>query len=110
MARRNTHQNSVDSFHGLKPDARRKAVLDVYWKFYPQAISDRMVAEELGFQDMNAVRPRITELRDEYKIRETTKKRDETTGKPVRFSRPTTDQERQQHATEMDTGQLSVWD
>ena len=109
MARKKMHMNSMEAFHDLKPDARRKLILNVFWKFYPQAISDRMVAQELGFSDMNCVRPRITELKEECLIRETTKKRDETTGMPVRFSRPTTEEEREEWKKQQDTGQLTLW-
>jgi hypothetical protein len=62
------HDNSLAAYEAGRRDAfgdRELAILD--YLFGAQSagktgLSDRMIMEGLGFSDMNAVRPRITEL------------------------------------------------
>jgi hypothetical protein len=57
-----THPNSKLSLDQFKPGPRETAVILAVRLHGP--LSDRQVAEKLGFADMNAVRPVITKLRD----------------------------------------------
>lgn len=56
------HQHSRDAYHSEQPrlSARARRVLD--WIELHPKVTDREVMRGLGFSDMNAVRPRITEL------------------------------------------------
>jgi len=79
------HENSRKAYAELDPDSRQRAVLEVYANS-AEPLSDRMVAEDLGFADMNKVRPRITELVDGGHLCELERKiRDTQTGRSVRL-------------------------
>lgn len=78
------HQNSIDAYHSLDRDTRRKHVLAVYQARPNEALTDRMVVKALGFEDMNQARPRITELCKSGMLVETGKVTDLLTGKKVR--------------------------
>jgi len=82
--KKNMHTNSLEAFKKIDPSTRHYAVLMVYVKHHPHALTDREVMFELDFDDMNNVRPRITELKQEGLIVETDKKRiDSVTGHTV---------------------------
>ena len=66
------HDNSMEAYRTLDRRKRREAILQVF-RTASDAMSDREVCLTLGYSDMNAVRPRITELRDEGMIIETGK-------------------------------------
>jgi len=78
------HDNSMASFATLDLTDRQRAVFDVY-RGSTVALTDREVATALRFQDMNAVRPIITHLRDEGLLTEAGKIKCPVTGKTVRL-------------------------
>lgn len=82
------HANSVESFHGSKNaiSDRRRAVLEVYQARPGLALTDRQVLAHLypGKDDLNMVRPRITELIEEGLLVETGRMKCLVTGKMVR--------------------------
>jgi hypothetical protein len=59
-------------------------VFDVF-KRKQAPLTDRQVANILGFHDMNQVRPRISELKEAGALIEMGKMRDPFTGKTVRL-------------------------
>ena len=83
------HANSLLAYemNGIALDKREKLVLAAYIELYPTPVSDRYIMEKLGFTDMNAVRPRITSLRDKKVIEETGKMKCSITGQSVRHCR-----------------------
>lgn len=83
-----THENSIITYHETPAErkVRKEAVLQVYRERMTN-LSDRMVASIMGFKDMNAVRPRITELVAAGDLIEVGKIRDELTKRPVRMCR-----------------------
>lgn len=80
------HQNSVDSFHQLDRESRCRIILKVYEK-YVRPLTDREVARDLGFRDMNSVRPRITEMIESGVLVEVGKVKDAVTHVSVRLVR-----------------------
>jgi hypothetical protein len=79
------HPNSIEAYHSqeAKLSARAEAVL-AWIRFHGRA-TDRQVAYGMGFgENLNAVRPRITELIDAGLLRETHNVRCHVTGKTVR--------------------------
>ena len=64
----------------LRPVTRQDQILKVMGD---RAMTARQIARELGFTDLNAVKPRLTELSHEGKILATDKVMDETTGRKV---------------------------
>lgn len=79
------HDNSVIAYHLMDKDGRRKAILGVYG---PRSeLTDRQVTYALGFQDLNAARPRISEMVNAGILIECGKVKDELTGRPVRLTR-----------------------
>lgn len=54
------HSNSIAAWRNLDTATRSRMVLDAFAKH--GGMTDRQCMEALGFGDMNAVRPRITEL------------------------------------------------
>jgi hypothetical protein len=68
-------------------NAREKLILNHVLK-YPTRISDRMCMDELGFTDMNSVRPRITRLVKDGWLAEQEPMIDHVTGKTVRTVKP----------------------
>jgi hypothetical protein len=77
------HRNSLASWRSLNPAARTQAILAVY-RGSMAPLTDREVAERLGFTEMNAVRPRITELIKAQLVTEVYDVPDHVTGKKVR--------------------------
>ncbi len=85
------HTNSIRAWiEGQKEFSRReKDILCVFSEFScSSGLSDRAVMESLGFQDMNAVRPRITELVKAGWLVEVDNIPDHRTGKIVRTCLP----------------------
>jgi len=80
------HQNSSTAYHMLDREARKAAILQVYGK-YSRPLTDREVAQELGFADMNGARPRITEMIGSGVLVEAGSVKDEVTGRSVRLVR-----------------------
>jgi len=84
------HSNSLVAYYqGLLDDTfstRERKIIEAFKVL--QVASDRGVMNHLGFTDMNAVRPRITELTKQAGLLEECGKiHDEITCKPVRISR-----------------------
>ena len=79
------HENSLIAFNTLDKHTRRLMVLACYERSgYP--LTDRQVCQMLGFSDLNAVRPRITEAVQSGELVEVGKVRE--TGRPVRMCQP----------------------
>lgn len=78
------HTNSLAAHGAVQPmvSGRRAAVLAWIQEHGPA--TDRQVMHGLGFTDMNAVRPRITELLDMGLLRECGRVVDAKTGMKVR--------------------------
>lgn len=78
------HDNSLATYREEegKLSTREQAVLAWITEHGPH--TDREVMCGMGFTDMNAVRPRISELIEAGKLMEVCTRRCATTGKPVR--------------------------
>jgi hypothetical protein len=81
----NVHANSVKTYHESreKLSERAEEVLAVYVHSGVK-MTDREVMRALLYSDMNAVRPRISELIDLGLLRECGKRVDSVTGRHVR--------------------------
>jgi hypothetical protein len=79
------HPNSILAYKETKEERERRKqdILRVY-ELSTRPIIDREVCERLGFFDMNKVRPRITEMIQERKLRQVGKRKDHVTRKSVR--------------------------
>ena len=82
---KNIHQNSIESFHSIKDKAARREVIFNVFKRKKAPLTDRQVVNILGFNDMNQVRPRLSELKDAGALIEIGKIKDDQTGKTVRL-------------------------
>lgn len=60
-----TKETRLESFL-LRPAAKRKN--DILKALDAKQMTARMIAEELGFSDLNAVKPRLTELKADGKV------------------------------------------
>lgn len=80
------HENSVRSYHELKRAKRYEDILSVF-RWWGKPLTDRKVKELMHFDDMNKVRPRISELIDMQKLKECGNIRDDETKKTVRLVR-----------------------
>jgi len=83
--RRAQHTNSLASYHEGKTQSftrRAQEILGVIARLGP--VTDRAVRDALGFPDMNAVRPRITELIEDGVLAEHGTMLDPTTNRNVR--------------------------
>lgn len=79
------HANSIDAYHAEEPKLSRRAEAVLAWIRIHGKATDRQIAYGMGFgENLNAVRPRITELIEAGKLREATNIRCEVTGKRVR--------------------------
>jgi hypothetical protein len=78
--RHRVHRNSRH-----RPDFgdRMRQIID--WLQEHGPATDRQLCYGLGFRDMNAVRPRVTELLDSFRLREVGETKDELTGRTVRL-------------------------
>lgn len=79
------HANSIAAYHAEAPRLSRRAQLVLDWLQEHGPATDRQVMAGLGFADMNAIRPRITELMEARELVETGSTRCATTGKTVRM-------------------------
>ena len=81
------HENSVEAFMGEKfrLDRRCSEVLGAIMQL--GSATDRMVKDFLNYEDMNTVRPRITELKKLGLVYEAGKAKCAKTGKRVRVVR-----------------------
>lgn len=77
------HPNSSESLKTIERRSRYAEILNVSRKA-PHCLTDRQIARWLGYSDMNAVRPRITELINAGYLTEGVCVKDEFTGKTVR--------------------------
>jgi hypothetical protein len=92
--KKNLHLNSLEAFEGT-PVTRSERQEKVHATLLAGGpMTDREVMQALGFTDMNAVRPRITELVDAFWCVECGRVEDPTTGKKVRRVRAMTEAER----------------
>lgn len=78
------HANSLAGWDAYDPSPREKAIVEYLSKRQP--MTDREIRDGMGFNDLNQVRPRITEMHDkgvmfEYGIVECP-----VTGRAVRVS------------------------
>ncbi len=81
------HANSISAFHSLNLSERAEAVLRIYVES-SVPLSDREVMRRMGLTDMNACRPRCTELIDAGLLEECGSTIDRETSKRVRLCRP----------------------
>lgn len=81
------HENSIRSYAEIRAEltGRRLEVL-VFMESQSKPVTDRQVMNGLGKNDMNAVRPRITELLKLKMVVECGWKRCDETNKRVRLS------------------------
>ena len=86
---RGHHENSRATHTALREEGslgrRANLILDAVIACGP--CTDRQLRNGLGFDDMNSVRPRISELKKGGFIEECGKVEDPVTGKPVRLVR-----------------------
>lgn len=82
------HRNSIQSFGEIREKlaGKHKAVWDTF-RSVDKSLTDRMVKDMLGFEDMNSVRPRITELVKNGYLEESDRAKCPVTGKQVRVCR-----------------------
>jgi predicted HTH transcriptional regulator len=68
---RHVHDNSMAAYRGLQTEikGRRAAIVQTLIESR-HSLTDRQIMERLGFADMNAVRPRISELVKSGMLRE----------------------------------------
>lgn len=78
------HDNSVGAYHSLDIGSRENTILAVYQE-QGKPLTDRQVGTILGFIDLNACKPRISELLEKRLLRECGKVRDQVTKKTVRL-------------------------
>lgn len=81
-----THPNSATAYRDLDKASRCKAILYVY-RSSRNPLTDRQVKVVLGLQEMNMVRPRITEmiLEERPRLKEAGTVKCATTGRTVRL-------------------------
>lgn len=79
------HRNSLQAFYADEPKLSRRAEQILAWIAERGPRTDREVAYGMGFgENLNAVRPRITELIDSHKLMEVGDVKCPVTGKRVR--------------------------
>jgi hypothetical protein len=78
------HKNSLEAFKQINVNSRHHLILELCRR-ENRLLSDRQIMELLGFTDMNAVRPRISELIDFKILSEDGSTIDDKTGKRVRL-------------------------
>ncbi len=78
------HDNSLDAYAKELPRLSRRAMLIHAEVVLGGPGTDRQIMNRMGFTDMNAVRPRISEMIDLGVLREVATKKCPTTGKRVR--------------------------
>lgn len=81
-----THDNTRATYRGIKAGmSERGRAIVAFMDQQSAPLTDRQIMRGMGFSDMNAVRPRISELIDGGVLREVGNVIDETTGKVVRL-------------------------
>lgn len=85
--RRKLHVNSLTAYHDGQAEFFSAREIMVLRAYRAGPMTDREVMIALRFTDMNAVRPRITELVDDGVLEETSTRNDPITRKPVRVCR-----------------------
>lgn len=80
------HPHSVESAHALPRGTRQEVIYNLI-RQSKRALSDRQIMEQLGFRDMNAVRPRITEMLRAKLLEEGDEQMDQITNRYVRTVR-----------------------
>ena len=80
------HENSRKAYHEERPKLSKRCaeIMDAFYMKPSFTHTDRWVMEFLSYRDMNAVRPRITELIDAGYLMEVGKIKCPVTGKTVR--------------------------
>ena len=80
------HKNSRKAYHEERPKLSDRCATIMEWFEWrsPNTLTDRQVMAHMRFTDMNAVRPRITELIDAGYLMEVGKVKCPVTGKTVR--------------------------
>lgn len=78
------HRNSLAAYHAEEPKLTTRAQAIVEWITVHGPATDRQIVEGMGFRDMNAVRPRVTELLERARLMEVGDVRCPITGKTVR--------------------------
>lgn len=78
------HEHSVAAYYEELPKLSRRAARVLDWVELHPKVTDREVMIGLGYSDMNAVRPRCTELVDAGSLVEVGERRCPVTGKTVR--------------------------
>ena len=82
---KNAHVNSIISNHDTDKETRNKEILSVFNSISHLKLTDREVMERLNYKDMNAVRPRISEMIRKGILMEVGTIRDPLTKRKVRF-------------------------
>jgi len=84
---RNDHPNSKESYQQKKVEDLVGLHMLIYlvYRQNRSPLTDRQVKGKLDLDDMNNVRPRITELIDDRLLRDVGSTRDEKTGRTVRL-------------------------
>jgi hypothetical protein len=79
-------ENSLAAYHTEEPKLSTRAAAIVEWLEAHGPATDRQIMQGMGFRDMNAVRPRVTELLGPptAKLMEVGDVVDETTNRRVR--------------------------
>ena len=75
-----TEQTRLESYLKTPTSKRKALILNTLGQ---NQMTARMIAEDLGFSDLNAVKPRLTELKSEGRIVVACKAYDELTGRHV---------------------------
>lgn len=78
------HQNSLASFAVLSTAQRRADILSLIRETNNLPLTDREICTGIGYLDMNAVRPRITEMVKDGTLLEAGKVKDPVTNRSVR--------------------------
>lgn len=78
------HSNSLESYYSIKYKLTGRRAKIFKFILLRGKCTDRQVMTGLGFQDMNSVRPRISELVEAGALVEVATVIDQTTKKPVR--------------------------
>ena len=79
------HPNSIAAYHSSGPMISRRAQMVLEWVRKNGQATDRQIVDGLGFRDMNACRPRVTELVQIGALREVGSTRCPITSKTVRL-------------------------
>lgn len=77
------HTNSLQAYCTVRKCQRKRIILNLFEECRC-GMTDREVMETLGYKDMNAIRPRITELLKEGALQEWGNKKDSLTLRRVR--------------------------